>query len=105
MQRCNEKNVYLIEMYEDSFFPKECVDKVKEQLILLELEIGNGKQEIQKLCDQTIENINDLQDFFEEHESELESVAAESIGNAINRILERFEINLDIEAAMRMREW
>jgi hypothetical protein len=47
--------------------------------------------------------INELQEEFEENESEIETGARESIGETVERILEYFEIDIDSEEAMRER--
>lgn len=49
--------------------------------------------------------IFDLQEEFEENDSELETAARESIGAAAAYILEWFEIDLDAEEAIRERDW
>ncbi len=49
--------------------------------------------------------INDLQEEFEERDSELETVARDSIGETVGYILEWFELALDAEEAIRERDW
>ncbi len=49
--------------------------------------------------------IFDLQEEFEENDSELETAARESIGAAAAYILEWFWIDLDAEEAIRERDW
>ncbi|MDR1735725.1 MAG: DUF5713 family protein, partial [Oscillospiraceae bacterium] len=42
---------------------------------------------------------------FYENDSELETTARESIGETVMAMLERFGIGIDIETAIREREW
>ena len=49
--------------------------------------------------------INDLQEEFEENDSELETEARESIGEAVAYILRWFDLDLDVEEAIRERDW
>lgn len=49
--------------------------------------------------------INDLAQEFEENDSDLETNARESIGESVSHILNWFEIDIDIEEAIREREW
>ena len=50
-------------------------------------------------------SINDLQEEFFESGSEIETVARESIGETIIDILKYFDIDIDIEEALRGRDW
>ena len=47
----------------------------------------------------------DLEEEFEENESELETVARDSIGETVAYILEWFDIELKAEDAIRERDW
>ena len=49
--------------------------------------------------------INNLQQTFEEHDSEIETVARESIGKTIGYVLDWFDIPIDIEDAISERGW
>ena len=49
--------------------------------------------------------INDLQEEFDENDSEIETVARDSIGVTVDYILKWFDISIDIEEAIREREW
>lgn len=49
--------------------------------------------------------INDLEDEFYENESEIETVARDSIGVTVEYVLKWFGIDIDIEEAIREREW
>ena len=49
--------------------------------------------------------MNDLQDEFDENDSEIETVARDCIGETVGYILEWFEIPIDVEEAIRERDW
>lgn len=98
----------LDDMYQDEYFPNFLVDKVKDlvQNVITFLEAGEKDLEkIQDKFDEMTLAINNLQEEFEDHESELETGARESIGEAVERILKWFEIDIDVEDAIRERDW
>ena len=98
----------LDEMYEDEYFPDFLVDKVKNELqkVIDLLENGETDTEaVQGKLDEVICAINDLQDEFDENDSEIETVARDCIGETVAYILERFGIPIDIEEAIRERDW
>ena len=43
--------------------------------------------------------------YLEENDSEIETVARDSIGVTVEKILNYFEIDIDIEEAIRERDW
>lgn len=49
--------------------------------------------------------INDLQEEFDENDSEIETVARESIAVTVGDILGWFGIDIDTETALRERDW
>ena len=49
--------------------------------------------------------INDLQDEFYENDSEIETVARDCIGVTVDYILKWFGIPIDMEEAIRERDW
>lgn len=98
----------LDEMYEDEYFPDFLVDKVKNELqkVIDLLENGETDTEaVQEKLDEVICAINDLQDEFDENDSEIETVARDCIGETVTYILEWFGIPIDIEEAIRERDW
>lgn len=98
----------LDEMYEDEYFPDFLVDKVKNELqkVIDLLENGETDTEaVQEKLDEVICAINDLQDEFDENDSEIETVARDCIGETVAYILEWFGIPIDIEEAIRERDW
>jgi hypothetical protein len=99
---------YLADMYADGYFPDFLVDKVKRviQEMVSFLEQGDHtKEEIQGALDEMTIAINNLQEDFEENDSEIETVARDSIGTTIEEILRYFDIDIDIEEAIRERDW
>lgn len=49
--------------------------------------------------------IHDIQEEFEENDSELETGARESIGETVEYILQWFDIAIEAEDAIGEREW
>ena len=99
---------FLPEMYEDEYFPNEQVDKVKAaiQQVVTYLEKGGFTTEkVQQQLDKMTSKINDLQDDFFDHDSEIETGARESIGDTVERLLAHFNVDIDGEEALRGRDW
>ena len=98
----------LDEMYQDEYYPDFLVDKVKAALqeVIDLLECGETDTEvIQEKLDKAVCAVNDLQDEFEENDSEIETVARDCIGTTVGYILEWFDIPIDVEEAIRERDW
>ena len=98
----------LEDMYDDGYFPDFLVDKVRDQVqaVIRFLEAGERDLEkIQDKFDEMTEAINDLQEEFEEHDSEIETAARDSIGETVEHILEWFDLEIDVEDAIRQRDW
>lgn len=99
---------FLPELYEDGYFPTSEVDKVKAaiQKVVAYLEKGEtSTKKVQKKLDAMTLTINELQNDFVDHGSELETGAAGSIAETVERILAHFDIDIDIEEAIRERDW
>lgn len=108
MKKFDEDYKLLADMYQDEYFPDFLVDKVRElvQNVIDFLETEERDLEvIQEKFDEMTEAINDLQEEFEENDSELETGARESIGETVEYILRWFDIDIDVEDAIRMRDW
>lgn len=108
MKKFDEDYKLLADMYQDEYFPDFLVDKVRElvQNVIDFLETEERDLEvIQEKFDEMTEAINDLQEEFEENDSELETGAREIIGETIEYILKWFDIDIDVEDAIRMRDW
>ena len=68
----------LDEMYQDDYYPAFLVDKVKDELqkVIDLLESGETDTEVvQETLDEAVCGINDLQEEFDENDSEIETVA------------------------------
>lgn len=101
--------VFLKDMYADSYFPKFLVDKIKTILIDLCLDIEKTSPknlaELYKLTHSATVKINELQDDFFEHNSEIETNARESIGQDFDIIAKSYGFNADTEELIAPREW
>ena len=98
----------LDEMYNDDYYPTFLVNKVKDELqkVIDLLESGDTDIEVvQEKLDEAVCGINDLQEEFDENDSEIETVARDCIGVTVAYILEWFDIPIDIEEAIRERDW
>ncbi|MFJ7736335.1 DUF5713 family protein [Lysinibacillus sp. NPDC097287] len=99
---------YLVDMYRDAYYPDFLVDKVKEAIKAVEhfLETETYTTEsVQYKLDAMTEKINDLTEEFYAHDSEIETVARESIADTVFLVLEAYKIDIDIEEAIRNRDW
>lgn len=104
----NEKYVLLDEMYSDPYFPDFLVDKVRDLIMVLIKKLEDGERDydkIQEYLDQMTLAINDLEEEFYDNNSEIESLARESISDAILHILSHYAIRIYIEDALRLRNW
>ena len=98
----------LDEMYQDEYYPDFLVDEVRDALqkVVDLLESGETNTEVvQETLDEAVSSINDLQEEFDEHDSEIETVARECIGVTVDYILKWFGIPIDMEEAIRERDW
>jgi Family of unknown function (DUF5713) len=99
---------FVPDMYSDGYFPNFLVDKVKE---IIKKAVGfieegdHSREEIQGAFDQMTLAINELQEEFEENDSEIETGARDSIGTTVIEIIKFFEIDIDGEEAIRERDW
>ena len=99
---------FLDEMYNDDYYPTFLVDKVKDELQKVIDLLENGETDIevvQEKLDEAVCGINDLQEEFDKNDSEIETVARDCIGVTVAYILEWFDIPIDIEEAIRERDW
>ena len=98
----------LDEMYQDEYYPDFLVDKVRDELqkVIDLLKSGETDTEaVQEALDEAVGGINDLQEEFDENDSEIEAVARECIAADVAYILEWFGIPIDTEEAIRERDW
>ena len=108
MKRFDPSYSLLEEMYQDNYYPAFLVDKVKDELqkVIDLLESGETDTEIiQENLDEMTLAINDLQDAFDENDSEIETVARDCIGITVEYVLNWFGIPIDMEEAIRERDW
>ncbi len=98
----------LDEMYRDEYYPDFLVDKIRDELrkVVGLLERGETNAEaVQETLDEAVCGINELQEEFDEHGSEIETVARECIAADVAYILAWFGIAIDTEEAIRERDW
>ncbi|WP_345893203.1 DUF5713 family protein [Ferdinandcohnia quinoae] len=108
MKKLDSEFKYLLDMYEDSFYPTFLVDKIKLKIIKVVHFIEESThtiEEVQEKLDKMTLAINELQSEFYQNNSEIETVARDSIGATVEEILQYFELDIDIEEALREREW
>ena len=99
---------YLPDMYSDGYFPNFLVDKVKDiikEAVAFIEEGTHSKEEIQGAFDKMTIAINELQEEFEDNGSEIETGARESIGATVDSLIIFFNIDIDVEEAIRERDW
>ncbi|MBC1308825.1 hypothetical protein HB809_14030 [Listeria booriae] len=99
---------YLADMYRDPYFPDFLVDKIKTLLkeVVVLLESGESDLEvIQAAFDKATIGINELEEEFDDNDSEIETAARESIGETVDLILTHYKVAIDCEEAIREREW
>jgi hypothetical protein len=108
MKKFDAAYEFLKEMYSDDYFPDFLVDKVKAELenVIAFLETGvTDVEQIQEKFDAMTIAVNDLQEEFEENDSEIETVARDSIAADVIEILNWFDIDIDVEDALGERDW
>ena len=109
MDKFDDQYVLLQNMFEDTYYPQFLVEKIKWQFIhLIEFLEGADDKElplIQDKLDEFTMFINNLQQEFWDQDSEIETVASESIANTLEYILNWFKVDVGIEDALREREW
>jgi hypothetical protein len=101
---------WLSDMYADSYFPDALVDKIKAILFDLcekiERERPGDEASLLKLTHAATERINDLAEEFDENDSELETVARESMGADFDFIVRSYGFDkVDIEDVIAPRDW
>lgn len=108
MKKFDESYTLLSDMRNDEYFPEFLVDKIemliKEVIALLEGGVTEPVK-VQAALDRMTLGINDLQEEFEENDSEIETVARDSIGETVEYVLKWFDIDIDIETAIGERDW
>lgn len=101
-------HVFLPAMTRDPYYPPPLVTKLANQLERLVAfldERPRPRDEVQIFCDEMTALINTLADEFAEAGSELETVARDDIAVTVIAILALYQIDLDVEDALRDRDW
>lgn len=101
---------FLSGMYDDDYFPNFLVDKIKAFLVDLceNIESQNPKSssELLSLTHASTESINELEEEFEENDSELETAAREDMAESFEFIVRSYGFSdVDIEDVIATREW
>lgn len=108
MKHFDEDYILLEDMVHDEYYPEFLVEKVKGLITLVVRLLESGETNLEVIQDKLDEMtlaINALQEEFDENDSEIETVARDSIGKTIGYILNWFGIDIDMETAIREREW
>ncbi|KPY80502.1 DUF5713 family protein [Pseudomonas syringae pv. tagetis] len=113
MQLTNEtmaRHTFLKGMYQDEYFPDAVVKMCEDVLINLCHEVEQQKPSdldaLYALTHQATEQINELEEAFEENGSEIETVAREAIADDFIRIADAYGFtDADIEELIALREW
>jgi hypothetical protein len=100
---------FLESMYKDSYFPDKLVDKGKAILVSLcfkiEKEQPKSLDELYELTHAATDKFNDLQEDFEEADSEIETGAREAIAEDFAFVARAYGFEADIEELIATREW
>ena len=96
-------------MYQDAYFPKFLVDKCKKILLDLCYDIQTKQptslDQLYKLTQASTNSLNDLQDEFFEHDSEIETGARECLAVNFEFIAQAYGFEADVETLLATREW
>lgn len=100
---------FLAEMYRDTYFPNFLVDKGRQILIRLcekiESQKPAGTEAVLELTHAATEEFNQLQEEFEDTESEIETAARDCIATDFESILAAYGYDVDLEDAIAPRDW
>lgn len=104
------KRAWLREMYDDAYFPDVAVDMVRDVLTRLcdeiETKSPSDLDELYKLTHAATERINDLEDTFHQHGSEIETTARECMAEEFGVIADAYGFqDADIEELIAPRDW
>lgn len=104
-----DKNYKLLDkMYQDEYYPDFIVNKVKDEIQKVIELLENGETDIEIIqgkLDEAVCAINDLQEEFWDNNSEIETMARDCIGETVVYMLDWFNILIDVEEALRERDW
>lgn len=108
-----QRHEFLADMYQDDYYPTHLVAKIEQILLAMCEQIeANPPTTIEEFCTYShpaVEAINELEDEFDEHNSELETVARECMGGDFATIARAYGFeNLtgdELEHIIAPREW
>ena len=97
-------------MYQDDYFPKFLVDKVRDILIDACQDIETQKPEnleaLYQITRRATERINDLQEEFADNDSEIETAARDDIAVSFGHIASVYGFpDADLEELVAGRDW
>lgn len=100
---------FLESMYMDDYYPKNLVNKSKNVLIKLCVDIEHTNpsttEELLNITHAATDQFNELMYEFQDQGSDLETLAREAIASDIAFILSTYGYDIDIEDAIATREW
>lgn len=99
-----DDDLYVPDMYDDSFYPNFLVDKVKVALKKvvddLETDENYSIEEVLAKFNSAVIEINGLRSEFDKNNSELETVARDCIFVTVRNIIKHFDLDIDADDAM-----
>lgn len=100
----------LTAMSRDNYFPKHLVDQVREILLNACREIESQQpadlRDLYAITCRATEGINGLEESFEEHDSEIETVARDDIAESFGYIASVYGFpDADLEELVATRNW
>ena len=100
---------FLKEMYKDPFYPNFLVDKCKFILLTLCAKIEENEtktlDELYQLSHFATEEINQLEEEFYRHNSEIETVARECLASGFEYCAKAYGFQADVEELIANRDW
>jgi hypothetical protein len=100
----------LAAMYRDEYFPRFLVDKLRAILLQvceqIEHEKPTSEEGLYAITHAAVERINELQEEFEENDSDIETGAREALGAEFDFIVKAYGFaSVDIEDVIAPRDW
>lgn len=97
-------------MYRDGYFPDFLVDKVRDVILVacreIEAEKPSTLEELYVITGRATEKINDLQEDFEENDSEIETAARDDIAVTFGYVAKTYGFpDADLEDLVADRDW
>lgn len=100
----------LEEMYQDDYYPKFLVDKLRNIILEacreIEIEMPTSLDELYVITCRATDKINELQDEFNDNDSEIETVAREDISVSFGFVASTYGFpDADLEELVATRDW